>query len=193
MLLCLFFFGSRKFPVKVEGVVTLPSVTFSTTSGKIILHSLTFRVVATPLAEMLISKAVLDFIGLNVESMFDILSKGNPEFDVSCVDALSAGGLRRTGSLADWSPVDNASDSNSDPDILDPGCEPPDDIQAAIDAVVGNADLLSVQDKSQLSSLLTEFSDIFRIGLGDDPPMDVPPMTVELLPGTSLRPGRQTL
>eukprot|EP00474_Spongospora_subterranea_P008171 CRZ08629.1 hypothetical protein [Spongospora subterranea] len=40
--------------------------------------------------------------------------------DPSCVVALSAGGLRHTVSLADWSPVDNFSDSNSDPDIWIP-------------------------------------------------------------------------
>jgi hypothetical protein len=51
-----------------------------------------------------------------------------------------------------------------------------------INGVVQAADALDDSDKDLLHSMLCEFSDVFRCGLDGSPPMDVPPMTVELLP-----------
>eukprot|EP00474_Spongospora_subterranea_P001059 CRZ01517.1 hypothetical protein [Spongospora subterranea] len=164
------FFCSPTVPVKVDFCIIVPSVTFLTATGSVVLHSLRFQVVSCSLKEVLICKPVLDYIVLNVQDMFENISHSNPEFDVSDVRELSPSGLHRVGSISDWTRETTPSDSDSDSEAFHVGDVPPDLVQSAMQEVVSQSDILATHEKTQLLSLLMEFSDIFRIGLSNGPP-----------------------
>ncbi|OWZ02136.1 LOW QUALITY PROTEIN: hypothetical protein PHMEG_00026351, partial [Phytophthora megakarya] len=187
-------------PVSVKTKVKL-TLRFMTPGGPLILRNVicwvTDECLPSGVGELLLSKWVMQKLGYSPEKLLAAAQKVSDDWDMSDVDdgpeSKVARVLACTGSLEN---EERTPEENVLEDAENQACFP--DFTSEINAERKEIrDILlekvdearrfgaSVEFVQKLEQILMQLIDVFRISIGRDPPVDMPPMEVKLKPGTS--------
>ena len=180
--------------VKINQEVKL-DLTFATYAGDLVLRNVVCWVAAKPLAkglgDVLVSRPVMAKMGYSTEDLLSSACERQPEYDMIDADET---GSPVVAMLTRLEPERNVEMTPEEENL-----HPWEETVCFPDAVEDNASLVSqkILDKvaecrlagcspnyaEKLQRLLTKYADVFRLKLGRDPSVKVPPLIVNVRPG----------
>ena len=179
--------------VKISQEVKL-DLTFATYAGDLVLRNVICWVAAKPLAkglgDVLVSRPVMAKMGYSTADLLGSACERQPEYDMVDVDAGGSPVIAMLQRLDPERKVDMTPEEENLHPWEETVCFP--------DAVEDNATLVekkilekvaeclaagcSLKYADGLKQLLTKFADVFRLKLGRDPPVQMPPLIVNVRP-----------
>jgi hypothetical protein len=167
---------------------------FSTFAGKLLLKNVVCWVAAAPLAaglgEILVSRPEMAVMGYSAESILDKARAENVEYDMVGDHSVKSPAVALLSRLEQPPARPMAEEEASFIPLEEAVCFPMDKGNVNKIAEVKEVLLRKVQEvddaggspilTTQLRDLLLRYADVFRLELGRDPPVDMPPLRVKL-------------
>lgn len=188
--------GAKPVPVKTKVKLDLK---FSTPGGPLVLANVVCWVTAQQLprgmGDLLLSRPVMERLGYNPERLLADAQRMQPTYDMGDLDEAVVHGVKSVLAYAGSTEMVQQTDEernfeeNEDlmcfPTSLTDDVTDREEIRQILMRKVDEAATLGASRAfvAQLKSILNDHIDVFRLTIGKDPPVDMPPMEVTLKPG----------